>query len=92
MKTFNPLTDADILAEVRYQSSQASGSEFASDELQEERQAALRAYLGKPIGNEIDGNSTVQSLDVADMIDAMTSQIMPIFSSDDIVQFEPMGS
>ncbi|MBT8450254.1 MAG: hypothetical protein KJO69_11215, partial [Gammaproteobacteria bacterium] len=85
------LTDEDILAEVRYQSSQASGSEFAADELVADRTNALKAYLGKPIGNEIDGNSTVQSLDVADMVDAMLSQIMPIFSSDDIVQFEPMG-
>jgi hypothetical protein len=87
-KVNDPLTDEDILAEVRYQSSQASGSEFASDELTSDRTAALKAYLGKPIGNEIDGNSTVQSLDVADMVDAMLSQIMPVFSSDDIAQFE----
>ena len=82
------LTDDDILAECRYQSSQASGSEFAADELTSDRQNALKAYLGKPIGNEVDGNSSVQSLDVADMIDSMLTQIMPTFSKDDLVQFE----
>jgi len=85
------LTDDDILAECRYQSSQASGSEFAADELTQDRQNALKAYLGKPIGNEVDGNSTVQSLDVSDMIDAMLTQLMPTFSQDNIVQFEPVN-
>ncbi len=89
MKQVNDkLTDDDILSECRYQSSQASGSEFAADELTQDRQNALKAYLGKPIGNEVDGNSTVQSLDVADMIDAMLTQIMPTFSNDDLIQFE----
>ena len=87
-KVNTPLTDDDILSECRYQSSQASGSEFAADELTRDRQNALRAYLGKPIGNEVDGNSTVQSLDVADMIDAMLTQIMPTFKKSDLVQFE----
>ena len=85
------LSDDDILSEVRYQSSQASGSEFAADELTSDRQNALKAYLGKPIGNEVDGNSTVQSLDVADMIDAMLTQIMPTFSKSDLVQFEAVS-
>ena len=84
----NKLTDDEVLSECLYQASQASGSEFAADELTESRQDALKAYLGKPIGNEIDGNSTVQSMDVADMIDAMLSQIMPSFTQDNIVQFE----
>ena len=90
-KVNDKLTDDDILAECRYQSSQASGSEFAADELTRDRQNALKAYLGKPIGNEVDGNSTVQSMDVADTIDAMLTQIMPTFSQDNIVQFEAMN-
>ena len=88
----NPkLTDDEILAECRYQSSQASGSEFAADELTQDRTEALKFYLGKPMGNEIDGNSIVQSMDVADMVDAMLTQIMPDFCQDNLVQFEALS-
>ena len=91
MKKVNtPLSDDDIKSECLYQSSQASGSEYAADELVKDRTNALKAYLGKPIGNEVAGNSQVQSLDVADMIDAMLTQIMPIFK-DNLVTFEPNG-
>ena len=90
-KINKPLTDADILAEVRQQSSQASGSEFAADELVEDRKNAIKAYLGKPVGNEVDGNSIVQSLDIADMTDAILTQVMPVFTQDDLVQFEAVS-
>jgi len=85
------LTDDDILSEVRYQLSQASGSEFASDELVQDRTNALKYYMGKPRGDEIEGRSTIISKDVADMIDSMLTQIMPTFTMDNIVQFEPMS-
>lgn len=88
MKRVNDkLTDDDILAECRYQSSQASGSEFASDELTESRKNALRYYLARSRGDEIEGRSDVISKDVADMIDAMLTQMMPVFATDDLVQF-----
>ena len=82
------LSDDDLLAEVRYQSSQAMGSEYAADELVSDRTNALRYYMGKPRGDEIDGRSSVISRDVADQVDAMISQIMPTFAQDNIVQFE----
>jgi len=89
MKQVNDkLTDQDILAECRYQSSQASGSEFASDELTESRKEALKYYLGRARGDELDGRSTIISKDVADVIDSMLTQIMPTFSVDSLVQFE----
>lgn len=92
MKKINPvLTDDDILAECRYQSAQATGSEYAADELIADRANALRAYMGRPIGNEVDGNSTVQSMDVADSIHAIMSQMMPVFGTDSLVQFEALG-
>ena len=84
----NKISKDDILAEVRYQASQASGSEFASDELIEDRTNALKYYMGKPRGDEIEGNSTAISMDVADMIDALLTQLMPMFKSDDLVSFE----
>ena len=82
------LTDDDVLSECRYQSSQASGSEYAADELTADRTNALKYYMGKARGDEVEGRSTVISRDVADMIDSMISQIMPTFSQDNIVQFE----
>ena len=85
------LTDDDVMSECRYQSSQASGSEFASDELTESRKNALRYYLGRSRGDEIEGRSDFISKDVADMIDAMLTQLMPMFGVDDLVQFEPLN-
>ena len=91
-KRINPvLSDDEVLAECRYQSAQSTGSEFASDELIESRAQALKAYMGKPIGNEVEGNSTVQSMDVADAVHAILSQIMPVFGTDSLVQFEALG-
>jgi len=58
MKKVNtPLTDDDIKSECLYQSSQASGREYAADELVKDRTNALKAYLGKPIGHEVAGNT-----------------------------------
>ena len=85
------LTDDDILSECRYQSSQASGSEYAADELVADRTKALEYYLGKARGDEIEGRSKVISMDIADMIDAMLSQIMPSFQQDNLVQFEAVS-
>lgn len=90
-KKTTKLTDEDILSEVRYQYSQASGSEFASDELVMDRTNALKYYMGKPRGDEVEGRSTIISKDVADMVDAMLTQIMPTFTMDNIVQFEPQS-
>ncbi len=83
------LTDQDILSEVRIQNSRASGSEFASDELIESRTSALKYYLGRPRGDEQTGRSSVISMDVADTVDAMLTQLMPMFGTDELVQFEP---
>ncbi|RKZ06993.1 hypothetical protein DRQ25_12645 [Candidatus Fermentibacteria bacterium] len=82
------LTDDDVLAECRYQSAQASGSEFASDELTEDRKEALSYYFGKPRGDEVEGRSSIISKDVADTIDAMLTQIMPTFATPELVQFQ----
>lgn len=92
MKQVNkPLDDDAILAVCRYQSSNASGSEFTADELSQSRTDALKYYLGRPRGDEIEGRSSAISMDVADMIDSMLAQIMPTFTQDQIVQFEAIS-
>jgi len=52
---------------------------------------ALNAYLGKPLGNEQFGRSKQQSLDVADMVNAVGAQLSPMLSSDCFVVLEPSG-
>lgn len=88
MKANKILTDDEILGECRYQSSNASGSEYVADELISDRTNALKYYLGRARGDEIEGRSSAISMDVADMIDSMLAQIMPTFTQDQIVQFE----
>lgn len=52
---------------------------------------AVRYYYGRPRGDEVEGRSQVQSLDVADMVHAIMAQILPSFTQDSICQFEPDG-
>ena len=84
----DPIDDDELVAVCRWQSGEASGSEYASDELVHSRAKALDYYYAKVRGDEIDGNSCVISTDVRDTIDAMLSQILPNLQSKDLVQFE----
>ena len=78
---------ADKLATiVRQEIDQSMG--YDSDELSDNREQALRYYYGEARGDEIPGRSQVQSLDVADMVEAVTAQIMPAFEIDNPVMFE----
>ncbi len=82
------MTDYELVSECRYQSSRASGSETAADELTESRTQALKYYLGRPRGDEVDGNSQIISMDVADTVHAMLAEAAPIFSNDTTALFE----
>ena len=82
------MTEYELVAACRYQASRAAGSETAADELTESRRNAIRYYLGRPRGDEVDGESGVISMDVADTIHAMISQMMPVFKNDTVVNFE----
>lgn len=49
-------------------------------------------YYGKPLGNELEGESQVVSTDVADTIEGILPIILNIFTaSDDVVRFDPNG-
>jgi len=52
---------------------------------------ALDYYHGRPRGDEVAGQPSVQSLDVADMIHAIQAQILPTFAGDALCSFEPDG-
>ena len=86
----NKMTDEEIKDLVLSESSKATGSQYGDDELLENRRLALKYYYGESLGDEIEGSSQVVSMDVADSVDAMLTQLMPIFGGDNIVQFEPI--
>jgi len=71
------------------EAAQARG--FESGELDAMRTAALDRYYGRPRGDERVGRSKVQSNDIADMVEAIVAQVLPGFSGDSIVEFEPTG-
>lgn len=61
-------------------------------QLQTDRANALDLYLGKPLGNEVEGRSQVVSHDVADTIEWIKPTLLRTFSSGDkVVQFTPTG-
>lgn len=61
-------------------------------QLQIDRSNAFDLYLGKPLGNEVEGRSKVVSHDVADTIEWIKPSLLRIFSSGDkVVQFAPTG-
>ena len=56
-----------------------------------DRQAAVDYYLCRPRGDEVSDRSGVISSDVADMTNAVLALILPMVSTDAIVEFEPMA-
>ena len=65
---------------------------YQADEIEGNREAALKYYNGDPRGDEREGLSKVQSLDVADMIEAVLSFMVPSLTSQSLVQFASVGA
>jgi hypothetical protein len=63
---------------------------FYSSDLATQRKEALKYYLGEPLGNEVEGRSSVVSQDLLETIEAILPSLMRMFSqSDKMVNFEP---
>lgn len=61
-------------------------------ELHSDRAKAMDYYLGRPMGNEVEGRSKVVSHDVSDSINWVLPGLMRIFTSgDEVVNFTPTG-
>ena len=61
--------------------------------LQEDRTEALDYYLGKPLGNEVEGRSQVVYRSVWDTVEWIKPQICDIFTTgNEIAQFAPMSA
>ena len=83
------LTDTELKAIVDAELSDAST--FAGNRLSDQRETAMRYYLGEPFGDERDGRSKVVLTDVADTIEWILPSLLRIFaSSDEVVRFEPV--
>lgn len=85
------LTEEELRAAIEREEEYAYGS-LLGNELALEREENLNYYLGKPLGNEIEGRSQVIMSDVADTIEGLMPQIMRVFmSGDEVVKFTPRG-
>jgi hypothetical protein len=63
-----------------------------NDDLSAEREASINAYLGKPYGNEVEGQSQIVSRDVMDTIEWIKPSLVRIFTGgDELIRFEPVG-
>ena len=62
---------------------------FDDDQTSSNRRKALDYYFGRPRPDDETGHSLVQSLDVADMTEAVMANMMPAFASDNLAAFEP---
>lgn len=60
-------------------------NEYTTDRLR-----ALDMYLGEPLGNEVDGRSTVIATEVADTVESIMPNLMRVFTTNDkYVRFSP---
>lgn len=67
-------------------------TDFTSGDLAAGRAKALEYFLGKPLGNEEEGQSKVVLTEVRDTIEAMVPSLMRVcFSSEKVVEFLPQG-
>jgi hypothetical protein len=59
-------------------------------EYTQERLRALDFYLGEPLGNEVEGRSSVVATEVADTVEAIMPNLMRVFTANDkYVRFAP---
>ena len=75
------MDEQELRAALHTQITSAAG--YIGGEISEDRRAAMDAYNGEPLGNEIDGRSQIVSSDTFDTIEGMLPDLMQIFTSSD---------
>jgi hypothetical protein len=66
--------------------------DFIDNTISPQRAVAAEYYAGEPLGNEEEGRSTAQTMDVRDTVQAMLPSLMRIFcGSDHVVEYAPTG-
>lgn len=74
---------------IRYIDQEISNSSTYNTKISRDRATAIKYYNGEPFGNERKGRSTYVSSDVMEVISWCMPQVMKIFASEDVVQFDP---
>lgn len=83
--------ERDLLSRIKDEERAALG--YHTGELGEERTQALEYYMQFPLGNEVEGESSVIDSSVRDTVDWMLPSLIRIFAaSGRIVEFEPVGA
>jgi len=82
------ISDDDFLSIVRRDSETAES--YVTSEISEDREQAIKRYLGEPYGDEEAGQSAVVSWDLFEAIEWVMPSILKVFASnDDVAQYEP---
>lgn len=70
----------------------AQSSAYQETEVNKQMAEGLKYYYGQPLGNEVEGGSTVVSKDVSDAVDWIMPSLMNIFGNGEkVVEYEPQG-
>ncbi len=85
----NQYSEEDVASVLHREISQAAGRD--DDSLQDHMKQAMDYYYNRTRGDEVPGESSVQSSDVADMVNAVLAQLTPMISTDALVFFEADG-
>lgn len=86
------MTDDQLNGYLDNELRQTIGFHASGDEITKERVRNLEYYLNLPLGDEVDGRSKLQSSDVQDVVEALLPDLLaPFISSDDVVEFKPVG-
>lgn len=84
------MTDDALIAQIEQMERQAIG--FYNSQVAAEQAKAMDYYLGKPLGTEEEGRSSVISSDVWDVVEGLSPMVLkPFVSTDDVVRFNPLG-
>lgn len=84
------LTDQELISIIDSEFESAMGKE--GGEISLERAKAFDYYLSKRLGNEVEGQSSIVSSDVADVVDGIMPSLLRIFTSaENLVSFDPVG-
>ena len=84
------MDERQLLTIVKTEFKDAMGAD--GQDISRERELAWDRYLSLPMGNEVEGESTVVTSDVADVIDSVMPSLLRIFTTaDNVVNFDPVG-
>ena len=84
------MTKEELAAHLEIEIQNSTG--HMNGELSNQREDAMKYYLGEPFGNEIDGRSEIVTTDVRDTVEYIMPSLMRIFTThNNIAEFEPQG-